>query len=89
MSNVRNMFFVHYGFEFALQIVAFLAFLPELGVIVPSLSPGGACPTGYPVFHCTLMSPNRPFRVTFASHVPVSIFETCRAREANPTWQHT
>lgn len=62
-----------------------LSVLPELGVIAPSLSPNGACPEGYPAFHSTLMSPNSPVLVTFASHDPVSIFETCRAREAKPT----
>lgn len=59
--------------------------LPELGVIAPSPKPGGACAEGYPALHCTLMSPNSPARVTFASHFPVSTLETCRAREAKPT----
>lgn len=62
-----------------------LCVLPELGVIAPSLSPGGADCEGYPAFHSTLMAPNSPLRITFASQVPVSILETFRAREAKPT----
>lgn len=69
----------------AVKIDTFLDVLPELGVMDPGLSPGGACPEGYPDFHSTLMSPNSPVRVTVASHVPSSILETFRAKEAKPT----
>lgn len=69
----------------AVEIDASLDVLPELGVIDPGLSPGGACPEGYPAFHSTLMSPNSPVRVTVASHAPNSILETFRAKAAKPT----
>lgn len=65
----------------------FLTVLPEFGMIAPALKPGRVSPKGYPAFHCTLMSPNSPFRVTFATQIPVSTLETCRASEAKPTYR--